>query len=119
MFSGCATLLKGYEDSVRLNYTSDSLKVFTKEGVEIPINKKLVEGGYGTYYVNEIKLRSNEVHILTLKNQNRVKTITLYPKLGFGWVFLDLVCGVLPSFYDAYTGNWNRFSDINASMEAK
>ena len=114
--SGCATILKGYEDSVRINNLSDSLQVFTKDGIEIPIVRSKVMGKTGIVNRGEIQLRVNHEHTLVLKDSNRQKVVTLYPELGFGWVVMDLVFGVLPSFYDAYTGSWTSFSDIDATF---
>ena len=115
--SGCATMLKGYEDDVRLISASDSLQIFTKDGDEVPIVTNHIIKGNNEYFVREISLRSNQSHTLILKTGGKEKKITIYPKLGFGWVFLDIICGGFPSFYDAYTGDWNKFSSIDASMK--
>jgi len=117
--SGCATLLKGYEDNVKITNASDSLHIFTKEGIEIPIIKDTIHTEYGFYSVRSINLRSNQNHTLILKEQSEEKIVELYPKLGFGWIVLDLLCGGYPSFYHAYTGNWNKFSTIDASTAKK
>ncbi|MEW6062484.1 MAG: hypothetical protein AB1600_11150 [Bacteroidota bacterium] len=118
--SGCATLLKGYEDNVKIMNASDSLRIFTKEGIEIPIMRDTVHTNYDIHYsVRSIKLRSNQNHTLILKKQNEEKIVELYPRLGLGWVVLDLLCGGFPSFYDAYTGNWNTFPPIDGSMNKK
>ncbi len=111
-FSGCATIIKEYEDSVRIVNAPDSLRVFDNNGNEITINRSFIVHRDGDYSLAEIKLRSNQNHTLNFKNQNKEKIITIYPKLGFGWVLLDLLCGGIPTLYDAYTGNWNKFSDI-------
>ena len=117
--SGCATILKGYEDTVRLHNVSDSLQIFNKEGLEIPIIQSTVKLNYVVAKRYDIKLRSNQNHTLIFKNQTEEFTIIVYPKIGFGWILLDLLCGGLPSFYDAYTGNWNRFSDITVPNSKK
>ncbi len=118
--SGCATFLKGYEDSVTITNASDSLRVFTKEGKEIPIIKDTVRiNGYGFYLVRSINLRSNQNYSLVLRKHDEEKIVELYPRLGFGWIVLDLLCGGFPSFYDAYTGSWNHFSSIDGSLGKK
>lgn len=110
--SGCATIIKGYEDSVRIVNAPDSLRVFDNDGNEIAIQRSFVVHRDGDYALTEIKLRSNQNHTLKFKNQNEEKIVTIYPKLGFGWVLLDIICFGVPTLYDAYTGNWNNFSDI-------
>ena len=75
-FNGCATVFKGYFDDVQLTQVPNGAKIYTKEGIELPITKtekiKPV-----TYYSPErgqydslsdkstytISLRSNTDHI--------------------------------------------------------
>jgi len=113
--SGCATIIKGYEDSVRLNNGSDSVRVFDSVGREIPVTKIVKNKAAVIYTTREIKLRSNQEHTLTIQHQGTEKKVTVYPRIGLGWLALDLVCGGLPSLYDAYTGNWNNFAPIDVS----
>lgn len=119
----CATLLKGYEDSVTLNNAPDSIRVVTHDGVEISVETKIIRvfvhkdsGSFIDKTTKVISLRSNQDYTLHLKYQDKEKIITIYPKIGFGWAFLDFICGGIPTFYDIYTGNWNRFADIDASF---
>lgn len=116
--SGCATVLRGYEETVPIKNPSDSLRIFTANGEEIPViltNKRYL-GKDGIVFGKEIRLRSDREHTLIIRSSYGEKKITVYPKLWFGWVALDLACGVIPSFYDAYTGCWNTFSEIDAAM---
>ena len=121
-FGGCATIISGYEDRVDLVNAPDNIKVYSIDGVEIPVSIR-TEKGYSTvshsFEVKEIKsinLRTNEEHILRLKSDDKEKLIEVYPKLGAGWFILDIITGVAPAFIDAYTGNWNIFSPINVSF---
>ncbi len=123
IFTNCATIIKGYEDRVVLANAPDSIKVFTNEGIEIPVISRtnLVETYKGSYTyrdvtVKEIRLRNNKEYVLHLKYYDKEKIVSLYPKIGFGWAILDFVCGILPSFYDAYTGSWNRFPEIDSQF---
>lgn len=128
--SGCATVFKGYEDSVQLIGAPDGLRVMTGEGVQLPIedvktgrievlrdeqgNIKAVHHGEEE---KRIRLRSNREHTLTLKHKEVEKIVTVYPKIGVGWAILDILFGGLPPFFDIYTGNWNHFDDIDATFK--
>ncbi len=116
--SGCATVLKGYEDTIPIMNPTDSLRIFTADGESIPvtITKKRYQTKDGIVFGREIRLRSDREHTLIIRSPYGEKKVTVYPKLWFGWVALDLLCGGLPSFYDAYTGCWNTFDDIDAAM---
>lgn len=118
LFPGCATMLKGYEDTVNIKNPSDSLQVFTMTGDELAVTKtnKRYQGKFGIVNGREILLRTDREHTLIIRSPYGEKKVTVYPKLWFGWVALDLLCGGLPSFYDAYTGCWNTFDDIDAAM---
>jgi hypothetical protein len=119
----CATMLKGYEDTVILTNAPDSIRVFTHDGIEIPVVDKIIRVQESKSSVNSIeataktiRLRSNKEYILHLKFEDKEKVITIYPKIGFGWALLDFICGIIPSFYDAYTGSWNRFPNVDAQF---
>jgi len=120
--SGCATVFKGYEDKIKLNGAPDSIKVFTKDGLEIPIryeNKRhysYPQKAYVDSLYKVIYLRSNKEHTLTLKYPGKEKKVELYPRLGGVWLTVDFLLGVVPAFIDGYTGNWNHFEDINVSF---
>jgi len=102
----------------------DSIRVATQDGIEIPVVSRNIlvvrqdkeNSKFISTTTKEISLRSNRSYILHLKYKDKEKVISLYPKLGIGWLFLDLICGILPSFYDAHTGNWNYFPDVDASF---
>ena len=121
-FSGCATILSGYEDRVDLVNAPDNIKVYSKDGVELPTSSRTVKE-YSTeshsFEIKEVKsinLRTNKEHILRLKADDKEKLVEVYPKLSAGWFIFDLITGALPAFIDAYTGNWNIFSPINAAF---
>ncbi len=121
-FSGCATILSGYEDRVDLVNAPENIKVYSNDGVELPISSRPVKGysteshSFETKEVKSINLRANQKYVLKLKADNKEKLIEVYPKLGAGWVILDIITGVIPAFIDAYTGNWNSFPIINAGF---
>jgi hypothetical protein len=127
-FSGCATIMKGYESKVYIK-TDLKLKKVSDQNNQIlnfnTIHKKKYEKRLnpetnknevtskivGTKY--ELKLKSGKEHYLILETENGKKTVYLYPKISFGWAFVDIITGILPGIIDAYTGNWTHFDDID------
>ena len=133
LFPGCATIIKGYHSKVyvatdRSNAQID-LKVINEDGTEIPI---LVEkSSYSvtkwnpetnkqdTFYDRKlyINLKSQETHKLTIQKNGISTQVVFYPKVGIGWVILDIVTGVFPLVIDLYTGNLNHFDDLVDKFE--
>lgn len=122
LFTGCATILNGYEDRVDLINAPDDIKIYSKEGVEIPISnrttKKYSEESkkYEEKEIKTIKLRTNKEHILLIKVNNKEKLVEVYPRIQGTWFVLDIITGIFPAFIDAYTGNWNGFQPININF---
>jgi hypothetical protein len=132
MFTGCATVFKGYEDSVILYNAPTKIRVFTKDSIEIPVHTTYIKGlkpkqqvvapGIISKYdtsvvvgeVKNINLRSNTDHLLILRYEGQEKRIYVYPKISTSWFIFDLL--TLGFGVDAYTGNWNCFEDIDASF---
>jgi len=122
----CATIFKGYYDTVEIHNIPDDLEIISEEGMTFPIKTKqlnvvvpLKRKGRRTVFgsrkiqVGEIKLRSNQSHLLTLKTEAETHKVKLYNKIGSAWVFFDLITGIIPGMIDAYTGCWNHFDDID------
>ena len=126
LISGCATVFKGYYDKVSLTNPPEDLKIHTSENISMPlsfdrtvisfigIDNKVERSETRKYY---ILLRSNQAHTLKLKSAEFEKTVVLYPKMGAGWLILDTVTGIIPIFFDMYTGCFNHFDDINFDSE--
>jgi hypothetical protein len=105
IFSGCATIFKGGDSTVKLIGASDDVQVETKDGVKIPVSKD------GSDKV--IKLPSKNEYVLTIKYNGKEQKISLSPSVGAGWVILDLLLGGLIAIViDAATGHWNGLPDI-------
>ena len=128
LFSSCATVIKGYHSKVIIakdrSDRQSNIQIQSDQGIEIPVladssqyavssldteTQKWETYFYRTLY---IYLKSNETHKLTI-NKNGVSTKTIfYPKVGIGWVTLDILTGVFPLVIDLYTGNLNYFDDL-------
>ena len=119
---GCATVIKGYEDRVDIINPPDDLKIYSKDGIELPLIDRIEKASTKNKYkfiedtLKSIQLRSNEVHVLTLKSNGKEKIVELYPKIGAGWLMVDFITGIFPVFIDIYTGNWNHFDVIDAGF---
>ncbi|QQS36069.1 MAG: hypothetical protein IPM56_17810 [Ignavibacteriales bacterium] len=122
LFSGCATVLSGYEDKVDLVNAPEDIKVYSDEGIEIPTSSRTVRQfseetkKYENIEIKTINLRKNKDHILILKSNNNEKKVEIYPKIVGTWLILDFITGIFPVFLDAYTGSWNSFQPINAGF---
>lgn len=113
---GCATVLQGYDVAVPLRNAPDSVRVFTEEGMELPLEGKLIMGRNGIVLAPEVRLRTAQDHTLLLRSGGTEKRVRLYRHLDIRWAAVDLLFFAVPSFYDAYTGCWNTFPDIDASF---
>ncbi|MFA6541967.1 MAG: hypothetical protein WCT99_10235 [Bacteroidota bacterium] len=127
--SGCATVFKGYLSEVNIKYPSEDIKVKTVEGQSFPVKFGTKKTHVNTYYLDAgmvplvipdssvyiIQLRSNKDYHLVLKDSVSEFHYYAYPKLNGWWFALDIVCGGIPAWIDAYTGNWNDFDDIDCN----
>ena len=123
VLQGCATVFTGYYDTVELKDAPDSLRVYTHEGVEIPVEKTTIkvrsaqfENVYEPRLITRIKLRSNADPVLVLSHGAQEKKVQAFGKIQAGWFILDVVFG-LPWIVDAITGNWNSYDPIDASFK--
>lgn len=116
LLTGCATILRGYEQKVDvLNRTPDT-KIYTTDNIEVPIQAKLnyrlnkEEKRYvvadTTYY---IVLHQAHRQILTVSANGRQKNVEMYPYLSGGYLIADIIFGVIPAFVDSETGCWYHF----------
>ena len=115
---GCASIFEGYMSDVEIKNAPDSLKVYSSDGVEIRSNFKIIGTVSHNQWVDKtdsttqiIQLRSNSDHLLILKNGSVEHRYMAYAKVNPWWFILDSF-GILPVVYDAVTGNWNYFNDI-------
>jgi len=116
--TGCATVFKGYEDSVDLLNAPEDIQVYSKEGIELPVSSRKArayseeEKKFVTVQIKTISLRSDKEHVLLLKSGDKEKRVEVYPRLGGAWLILDILTGGFPAIIDMHTGNWNHFKPI-------
>jgi len=118
LFMGCATIFEGYMSDVEIKNAPDSLKIYSSDGMAIRSNFKIIGTVSHNQWVDKtdsttqiIQLRSNRDHLLILKNGAVEHRYMAYAKVNPWWFILDSF-GILPVVYDAITGNWNYFNDI-------
>jgi len=118
LFMGCASIFEGYMSDVEIKNAPDSLKIYSSDGAEIRSNFKIIGTVSHNQWVDKtdsttqiIQLRSNRDHLLILKNGSVEHRYMAYAKVNPWWFILDSF-GILPVVYDAVTGNWNYFNDI-------
>jgi len=119
---GCASIFQGYMSDVEIKNAPDSLKIYSSDGMEIQTKYKIIEVqrviAHRQVSVDKIdsttqilQLRSSKDHLLVLKTGFVEHRYMAYAKINPWWFILDSF-GILPIVYDAVTGNWNYFSDI-------
>jgi hypothetical protein len=125
LFMGCASVFQGSMSEVEIKNAPDSLKVYSADGEAIPTRYKIDEIiNYHpihvavTHYKTDsttqiIQLRSNKDHLLILKTGSIEHRYMAYAKTNPWWLALDVICGVIPAIYDAVTGNWNYYNEID------
>ena len=122
LLNGCATVFSRYEDTIDLKNAPEDIRVYDTNGVEMSVSERRDiqysndTRKYEPALIKTISLRKNKEHVLVLKSGDREKRIMVYPKIGAGWLVVDLITGIFPIFVDAYTGNWNYFEEINAGF---
>jgi hypothetical protein len=120
--TSCATILKGYEDRVDLENAPEDIRVFSKDGIEIPVSSRDArtyseeQKKFVMVKIKTISLRTNKEHVLLLKSGDKEKRVEIYPKLGAGWLMLDIITGGFPAVIDMHTGNWNHFNSISSDF---
>jgi hypothetical protein len=124
LLSGCATVFSGYQADLEVRNLPDSLKVYTTEGLELPLSYTHTEykteraSSNGLYYAvidssyRTIQLRSNRDYVLIFKSKHSDYRYAAYAKLNGWWFTLDMICGVIPAVIDAMTENWNYYDPI-------
>ena len=145
LLPGCATVFTGYYNNVELKDAPDSLRVFTQEGVEIPVERITISGTsaeYDSVYESRpnarIRLRSNLDPVLVLRHGNQEKKVQVFGKIQAGWLLLDAIFGTslvldairgktiraewlfvdaISMIVDAVTGNWNSYDAIDAGFK--
>jgi len=123
ILSNCATIIHGYHKDVTIANAPIDLKVMTKDGVEIPIERAIVK--YRKPYTSKIvekeivkiSLRAKSEQVLILKYDNKEVPLLVEGKISPFIMFLDAISGLYPAFIDAQTGNWYYYDSIEYFVE--
>ena len=117
--TGCATILKGYDDDVAIFGASEEIEVTTLEGVKLE-TKRLwrdyvePETGKDTIVIADVfKIRSNKDYVLKIKDKNKYYRVNLDRKLAFGYFTFGIAFGIVPAIYDGIAETWYYYDDID------
>ncbi len=122
LLTGCASIFEGYMSDVEIKNVPDGLTVYSADGVKIParykmkrVQKYMAQSVITSDAIDSttliIELRSSDNHLLILKDGHEEHRYMAYAKINPWWFILDSFVA-LPLVYDAITGNWNYFNDI-------
>lgn len=102
--TGCATLFN--------NKTPEIDVASNPEGAEV-----YVDGHYvGTTPV-EVELSVREEHVIEFRKEGyENKTYRVSRFVGFGWIVLDILGGLIPIIVDAATGDWFMLDADNVNV---
>ncbi len=97
--NGCATILKGSNETVDINSDPNGAKVYVNGQMlgKTPLQVKL--SAKNTHYIEFVKEGYEK------------KTYILSSSVGGEWIILDILLGVLPLIIDAATGSWYNFDN--------
>jgi hypothetical protein len=107
MLSNCATIFKGEYRKVRINSEPDEARVY-------------INGVYQGRTPLKLELRPDESYTIEFRREGyKTEVRHIKNKIGWGWVVLDVVCGVVPVLVDALTGAWYDLDQryVNAILE--
>lgn len=69
---------------------------------------------------NKVVLPANESpRAVVVKADGKETKLRAQRFVGGGWIFLDIVCGLVPLIIDAGTGAWNEYEDTRLPRRAR
>ena len=109
IFSGCATIFSGSNESINFNSEPQGAKVLingSEEG-KTPLAARLKKG--------------KEYIVEFVKDGYDTKSMRMTYSVGAGWIVLDILAGFVGLIVDAVTGNWNSYdqTEYKATLTPK
>lgn len=104
LLTGCATLFKGQRQMVGAGSSPVGAEVFVN-GVSM---------GFTPVQLNLDVARAHQVTFRLAGHRDL--TVTLEPRVGIGWVILNVLGGLIPVVIDAATGSWNYLVPDNIQV---
>ena len=109
LLSGCATLFNNKTPAVDLASTPAGAEVY-------------VDGYYvGTTPV-QVNLTVREDHVVEFRKEGHdTRTYRISRFVGFGWIVLDVLTGLVPIIIDLATGDWFMLDteEVNVALPVK
>ena len=117
--------MKGYTLLLISLFTLNSCATILGDSTErVKINSRPL---LGKIYVNGKYAGTTPLIVALDKTTDKIVTVKLAgyesePQLittraSIGWLVLDFICGVVPMFVDAATGQWNTFTEDHLFFE--
>jgi hypothetical protein len=109
LLNGCAAILKGTTENVNFNSKPEGAKIF-------------INGQLSGNTPAIISLESHKSYNIEIKKDGYESTGKyLTGSVGGGYVFFDIILGLVPVIIDAATGAWYSldYTDINVTLEKK
>jgi hypothetical protein len=107
VLNGCATLIKGTTEEVRITSCPDNAKIS-------------VNGANLGKTPFKTQLKSNQTYTIEFEKEGyENRTVLLNNSVMAGYVVLDILCGLAPVIVDAATASWFTLdnNDINVILE--
>lgn len=107
MLSNCATIFKGEYRDVRLHSEPEGAQVY-------------VNGVFQGRTPVKLDLRPDQSYTIEFRRDGfKTEVRHIKNQIGWGWVVLDVICGVVPVLVDALTGAWYDLDQryVNAILE--
>ena len=92
--TGCATILNDDPELIIVSTNPTAAKVF------------LDNNEVGTSPLT-VKMSIDQSHIIRVEKEGyETKSETIVRRIGWGWVILDIICGIIPVVVDLITSKW-------------
>lgn len=116
LFTGCATILRGYTQEIDVLNVQPGTKITTADDIDVPLwarpsrkfnsqTKRFEDAGMQYYII----LHRGGKQVLTVTADGKKKKVELYPYLSGGYVAVDILFVLIPAFIDSQTGCWNYY----------
>lgn len=115
--TGCATIFKGNSSSMAIEGLPDDATVETADGFAVDRAPPFTKHAGPS---NKVILPANESpRVVVVKANGKETKLRAHRFVGGGWVFLDIVFGLVPLIIDASTGAWNEYEDTRLPTSAR
>ena len=105
LFSGCATILHGLDDSVYLGTQPEGADIYIN-GFDRGKTPSSIMMGKNKFQIVEFRLEGYQNKIIPVERN-----------IQAGWVVLDILCGIIPLIVDGLDGAWYDLQPISIYLD--